>query len=99
MVRKIEKDNTRFKQIVRGKITKLANFGAFARIDTGIEGLIPIVAEQQVEPVADADPVEAALVQQWQAAQTMQQNAPALALYEKLRFTKVDEGVVYRKGA
>jgi len=32
-------------------------------------------------------------------AQTMQQNAPALALYEKLRFTKVDEGVVYRKGA
>jgi ribosomal protein S18 acetylase RimI-like enzyme len=30
-------------------------------------------------------------------AQTMQQNAPALALYEKLGFTKVDEGVVYRK--
>ena len=32
-------------------------------------------------------------------AQTMQQNAPALALYVKLGFTKVDEGVVYRKDA
>jgi ribosomal protein S18 acetylase RimI-like enzyme len=31
-------------------------------------------------------------------AQTMQQNAPALALYEKLGFAKVDEGIVYRKG-
>jgi ribosomal protein S18 acetylase RimI-like enzyme len=30
-------------------------------------------------------------------AQTMQQNAPALALYEKLGFTNVDEGLVYRK--
>jgi GNAT superfamily N-acetyltransferase len=30
-------------------------------------------------------------------AQTMQQNAPALALYEKLGFKKVDEGIVYRK--
>ncbi len=30
-------------------------------------------------------------------AQTMQQNAPALALYSKLGFTKVDEGVIYRK--
>jgi ribosomal protein S18 acetylase RimI-like enzyme len=30
-------------------------------------------------------------------AQTMQNNAPALALYAKLGFTKVDEGVVYRK--
>jgi ribosomal protein S18 acetylase RimI-like enzyme len=30
-------------------------------------------------------------------AQTMQHNAPALALYVKLGFTKVDEGVVYRK--
>jgi ribosomal protein S18 acetylase RimI-like enzyme len=30
-------------------------------------------------------------------AQTMQQNLPALALYEKLGFKKVDEGVVYRK--
>ena len=30
-------------------------------------------------------------------AQTMQSNAPALALYEKLGFEKVDEGVVYRK--
>lgn len=30
-------------------------------------------------------------------AQTMQQNTPALALYEKLGFQKVDEGVVYRK--
>ncbi|MCI0331996.1 MAG: GNAT family N-acetyltransferase [Planctomycetes bacterium] len=30
-------------------------------------------------------------------AQTMQHNAPALALYAKLGFTKVDEGVVYRK--
>jgi ribosomal protein S18 acetylase RimI-like enzyme len=32
-------------------------------------------------------------------AQTMQQNAPALALYAKLGFTKIDEGVVYRKDA
>lgn len=30
-------------------------------------------------------------------AQTMQHNAPALALYNKLGFQKVDEGVVYRK--
>jgi len=30
-------------------------------------------------------------------AQTMQNNAPALALYAKLGFTKIDEGVVYRK--
>lgn len=32
-------------------------------------------------------------------AQAMQQNAPALSLYAKLGFTKVDEGVVYRKDA
>jgi ribosomal protein S18 acetylase RimI-like enzyme len=32
-------------------------------------------------------------------AQTMRQNAPALALYAKLGFTKVDEGIVYRKDA
>lgn len=31
-------------------------------------------------------------------AQTMQQNLPAIALYKKLGFAKVDEGVVYRKG-
>jgi GNAT superfamily N-acetyltransferase len=31
-------------------------------------------------------------------AQTMRANAPALTLYEKLGFAKVDEGVVYRKG-
>ncbi|MEX0586591.1 MAG: GNAT family N-acetyltransferase [Pirellulales bacterium] len=30
-------------------------------------------------------------------AQTMQNNTPALTLYKKLGFTKVDEGVVYRK--
>jgi ribosomal protein S18 acetylase RimI-like enzyme len=30
-------------------------------------------------------------------AQTMQQNTPALAFYEKLGFAKVDEGIVYRK--
>jgi ribosomal protein S18 acetylase RimI-like enzyme len=30
-------------------------------------------------------------------AQTMQSNAPALALYAKLGFEKIDEGVVYRK--
>jgi ribosomal protein S18 acetylase RimI-like enzyme len=30
-------------------------------------------------------------------AQTMQNNEPALALYAKLGFTKVDEGVMYRK--
>ena len=30
-------------------------------------------------------------------AETMQQNAPAIALYEKLGFTRVDEGAVYRK--
>ena len=29
-------------QTVTGKVTKLANFGAFARIDRGIEGLIHI---------------------------------------------------------
>ena len=29
-------------QVVKGKVTKLANFGAFARIDGGIEGLIHI---------------------------------------------------------
>lgn len=32
-------------------------------------------------------------------AQTMQQNAPAAALYERLGFKKVDEGIVYRKDA
>jgi ribosomal protein S18 acetylase RimI-like enzyme len=32
-------------------------------------------------------------------AQTMQQNSPALALYAKLGFNKVDEGIVYRKDA
>jgi ribosomal protein S18 acetylase RimI-like enzyme len=32
-------------------------------------------------------------------AQTMQQNTPALALYERLGFNRVDEGVVYRKDA
>lgn len=32
-------------------------------------------------------------------AQTMQQNAPALTLYDKLGFKKVDEGIVYRKDA
>jgi ribosomal protein S18 acetylase RimI-like enzyme len=32
-------------------------------------------------------------------AQTMQHNAPALALYEKLGFAQVDEGVVFRKEA
>jgi ribosomal protein S18 acetylase RimI-like enzyme len=32
-------------------------------------------------------------------AQTMQHNVPALALYQKLGFKKVDEGVVYRKDA
>jgi GNAT superfamily N-acetyltransferase len=31
-------------------------------------------------------------------AQTMQTNVPALALYQKLGFARVDEGVVYRKG-
>jgi ribosomal protein S18 acetylase RimI-like enzyme len=31
-------------------------------------------------------------------AQTMQHNTPALNLYKKLGFAKVDEGVVYRKG-
>ncbi len=30
-------------------------------------------------------------------AQTMLHNLPALALYEKIGFTKIDEGVVYRK--
>lgn len=30
-------------------------------------------------------------------AQTMQHNEPAIALYKKLGFTKVDEGVIYRK--
>ncbi len=32
-------------------------------------------------------------------AQTMQDNTPALKLYEKLGFKKVDEGIVYRKDA
>jgi small subunit ribosomal protein S1 len=42
----------RFKigQLVTGKITKLTNFGAFARIDDGIEGLIHIseLSEQRI---------------------------------------------------
>ncbi|MBI4219820.1 MAG: S1 RNA-binding domain-containing protein [Chloroflexi bacterium] len=37
-------------QVVTGTITKLANFGAFARIDGGIEGLIHI-SELSEEPV------------------------------------------------
>jgi small subunit ribosomal protein S1 len=37
-------------QVVTGSITKLANFGAFARIDGGIEGLIHI-SELSDEPV------------------------------------------------
>jgi ribosomal protein S18 acetylase RimI-like enzyme len=32
-------------------------------------------------------------------AQTMQQNAPALAMYKRLGFTQIDEGVIYRKDA
>ena len=32
-------------------------------------------------------------------AQTMQQNAPALAMYAKLGFRQVDQGVMYRKDA
>lgn len=32
-------------------------------------------------------------------AQTMQQNEPAIALYKKLGFIQVDEGIVYRKDA
>lgn len=32
-------------------------------------------------------------------AQTMQQNAPAIAMYTKLGFKRVDEGVMYRKDA
>jgi ribosomal protein S18 acetylase RimI-like enzyme len=32
-------------------------------------------------------------------AQTMRQNAPALAMYSKLGFKQVDEGVMYRKEA
>jgi GNAT superfamily N-acetyltransferase len=32
-------------------------------------------------------------------AQTMQENTPAVALYERLGFKKVDEGIVYRKEA
>ena len=32
-------------------------------------------------------------------AQTMQQNAPAVALYKRLGFQQVDEGIVYRKDA
>jgi ribosomal protein S18 acetylase RimI-like enzyme len=32
-------------------------------------------------------------------AQTMQHNEPAIRLYEKLGFKKVDEGIVYRKDA
>jgi ribosomal protein S18 acetylase RimI-like enzyme len=30
-------------------------------------------------------------------AQTMQHNTPAVRLYEKLGFNRVDEGIVYRK--
>ena len=29
----------------------------------------------------------------------MQQNAPALAMYTKLGFKQIDEGVIYRKDA
>jgi ribosomal protein S18 acetylase RimI-like enzyme len=32
-------------------------------------------------------------------AQTMQQNAPALAMYSRLGFKQIDEGVIYRKDA
>jgi GNAT superfamily N-acetyltransferase len=32
-------------------------------------------------------------------AQTMQQNAPALAMYNRLGFKQIDEGVIYRKEA
>lgn len=49
-------------QIVKGRITKLVNFGAFARlVDTGIEGLIHIseLSERRVahpkEVVAEGD--------------------------------------------
>jgi small subunit ribosomal protein S1 len=49
-------------QVVRGRITKLVNFGAFARlVDTGIEGLIHIseLSERRVthpkEVVAEGD--------------------------------------------
>jgi len=42
--------------VVQGTITKLAKFGAFARIDDGIEGLIHLteLAEQAVEKPQDA---------------------------------------------
>ena len=35
-------DRFKIGEIVNGTVTKLANFGAFARIDSGIEGLIHI---------------------------------------------------------
>ncbi len=42
-------------QIVKGKVTKLASFGAFVEIEEGIEGLVHIgqISEERVENVAD----------------------------------------------
>ena len=35
-------DRYQIGQLVKGTITKLASFGAFARVDDGIEGLIHV---------------------------------------------------------
>lgn len=55
-------------QVVEGTITKLANFGAFARIDEGIEGLIHIseLAKQRVghpkEVVKEGDTLQLRII-------------------------------------
>jgi small subunit ribosomal protein S1 len=55
-------------QVVEGTITKLANFGAFARIDDGIEGLIHIseLAKQRVghpkEVVKEGDTLQLRII-------------------------------------
>ena len=55
-------------QLVKGKITKLASFGAFAELEEGIDGLVHIsqISDDRVEKVKDAlqpgDEIEARVI-------------------------------------